>query len=395
MRRVEIIRAVQNVAEALSKSKVMSALARMDTTELVCAHADWVARRQSFGSAEDHIVKVLELGKLDDPRFWATALSDGANADPEVLGPISLMHKSARFAQDELPKLIDALLAIESDPVLGGEGIDGARSGETSGVLKVLVIEDDDFSTPERLVLVLSAIDNLYRASAKIVGEADGQVSVVACDSGGDKSFDFMGSTRTIECVRDVVLSFWDRMVFFRDDRTDQRLRLIAESLPILEQVEFLVESGGMDTETAERVKLEVTDSVFMFAQAGATIPEFHDFSVYDPREVMRPEARSIGAREAASESASKASSSAAKASASAKPEPEPEPEPEAPSEPASERADAAAKSESSDERPLDSVELRRIVAEKVDRVLHSQEAAQSEAATGEGELVTAEKTAE
>jgi hypothetical protein len=393
MRRVEIIQAVQNVAEALSKSKVMSALARMDTTELVCAHADWVARRQSFGTAEDHIVKVLELGKLDDPRFWATALSDGANADPEVLGPISLMHKSARFAQDELPKLIDALLAIESDPVLGGEGMEGARSGEATGLLKVLVIENDDFSTPQRLVLVLSAIDDLYRASAKIVGESDDQVSVVACDSGGDKTFDFLGSARTIECVRDVVLSFWDRMVFFRDDRTDERLRLIAESLPILEQVEFLVESGGMDPVTAERVKREVRESVFMFAQAGATIPEFHDFSVYDPREVMRPESRSTGSQESSAARAQKSSEPGKAEKASA--EPEPEPEPEAASEAASDRADSAAKPPVSEERPLDSVELRRIVAEKVDRVLHSQGVAQSEAVLDEAELVVAEKSAE
>lgn len=384
MRRVEIIQAVQNVAEALSKSKVMSALARMDTTELVCAHADWVARRQSFSPAEDHIVRVLELGKLDDPRFWATALSDGANADPEVLGPISLMHKSARFAQDELPKLIDALLAIESDPVLGGVGIETARNGETTGVLKVLVIEEEDFSTPQRLVLVLSAIDSLYKASAKIVGEADDLVSVVACDSGGDKSFDFLGSQRTIECVRDVVLSFWDRMVFFRDDRTDSRLRLIAESLPILEQVDFLVESGAMDAGTGETVKRDVSESVFMFAQAGAAIPEFHDFSVYDPREVMRPESRSAAVQESAAQSPQKTSASDKAAAGGVRD-----------SEPVSEGADSAAKAAPSDERPLDSVELRRIVAEKVDRVLHGQEVAQADGVASEGELAVAEKAAE
>ena len=344
MRRAEIIEAVQNVSTALSESKVMSALARMDTTELVFAHADWVARRQSFGPAEIHILRALELSQLDEPRFWATALSEGANADPDVLGPISLMHKSARFAQSELPRLLESLLAVETDPV-AGKGTVVQADGQAPGQLKVLVIENEAFSTPERLVLVLTAIDNLYNGCAQILSEPADQVSVVSCDSGGDKSFDFLGNPVVMDSVKNVVLSFWDRMVFFRDDRNEQRLRLIAESLPILEELQRLKESGVMDADTADRVRREVSDSVFMFAQAGATIPEFQNYAVYDPRELMRPEPKS--------------EVSAEKPTAKMSTEPAPSSAPEA--------------------KTMDSVELRRIVAEKVDKVLHSQGEGDSE----------------
>ena len=94
--------------------------------------------------------------------------------------------------------------------------------------------------------------------------------------------------------VKDVLLSYWDRIVFYRDDRTDARLGLIAESLPILEDVEQLKASGALDSGTADGIKKQVVDSVTMFAQAGATIPEIQNVAQYDPRKLMRPKAEML-----------------------------------------------------------------------------------------------------
>jgi hypothetical protein len=373
MRRVEIVQAVQNVAEALVSSHVMSALARMDTTELVCAHADWVARRQSFGAPEDRVIGVLGLEQLDDPAFWAKALSEGANRDPEMLRPISEMHRNARFAQDELPKLLSALLVRESDAVITGEGI------ELPGRLTVLVLEDGDSSTPERLALVLNSIGTLYKACAQILAEPNAHVSVVACDSGGDKSFDFLGNVRVIDRVRDVVLSFWDRVVFFREDRTEDRMRLIAESLPIVEEVEELAASGGMSQETADTVKQQVAESIFMFGRAGATIPEFQQVAVYNPRELMRPTSGMIVAEEGsaevvAEEVAQPAGDESPAAESTTQMEPSAEVAAEAPAAEEEPEAPAAEEPAEESEGPaLNGTDLQRIIAEKVDKVLHGQ----------------------
>jgi hypothetical protein len=388
MRRVEIVQAVQNVAEALVSSHVMSALARMDTTELVCAHADWVARRQSFGAPEDRVIGVLGLEQLDDPAFWAKALSEGANRDPEMLRPISEMHRNARFAQDELPKLLSALLVRESDAVVTGEGI------ELPGRLTVLVLEDGDSSTPERLALVLNSIGTLYSACAQILAEPNAHVSVVACDSGGDKSFDFLGNVRVIERVRDVVLSFWDRVVFFREDRTEDRMKLIAESLPVADEVEELAASGSMSRETADTVKQQVAESIFMFGRAGATIPEFQQVAVYNPRELMRPTSGMIVAEEGSAEAAVEEAAEPAVAepteAESAAPEPTTETSAaseadsivetpaavEAETPPAAEESETPAAEEAAQEPDgpaLNGTDLQRIIAEKVDKVLHGQ----------------------
>jgi pyruvate/2-oxoglutarate dehydrogenase complex dihydrolipoamide acyltransferase (E2) component len=385
MRRVEIIQAAQNVAEALLSSRVMGALARMDTTELVCAHADWVARRQVFGEPEERVVAVLGLTQLDDPQFWAKTLSDGANEDPQLLGPISEMHRHARFAQDELPKLMGSLLVRETD----AEGADGAAPGQ----LTVLVIEDEESSTPARLALALTSVDTLYRACARVHSKPDSQVSVVGCDSGGDKSFDFLGDAEVMGTVKDVLLSYWDRIVFYRDDRTDARLGLIAESLPILEDVEQLKASGALDSGTADGIKKQVVDSVTMFAQAGATIPEIQNVAQYDPRKLMRPKAEmlvgskdAVPAAKAAAKPAEPAAAPAAKPAAAA-----PAAEKSAATAPAAATAapapaakPAEAVAAEPDAAPLNGEELRRIVAAKVDKVLHGGEAKQEAAPAAE-----------
>jgi hypothetical protein len=387
MRRVEIIQAAQNVAEALLSSRVMGALARMDTTELVCAHADWVARRQSFGLPEERVVAVLGLTQLDDPQFWAKTLSDGANEDPQLLGPISEMHRHARFAQDELPKLMGSLLVRETD----ADGADQATAGE----LTVLVIEDEESSTPARLALALTSIDTLYRACARVHSKPESEVSVVGCDSGGDKSFDFLGDAEIMGTAKDVLLSFWDRVVFYRDDQTEARLGLIAESLPILEDVSQLKESGALDGGTADGIKKQVVDAVTMFAQAGATIPEIQNVAAYNPRELMRPKAGMlVGSKDAAAQKASAAAPAAKPAEAAPAAEAKP-----AAAAPAAEKAAAAAPAAKPaeavaaepDAAPLNGEELRRIVAAKVDKVLHGGEAKQEAAAVAEKPVAAAE----
>jgi hypothetical protein len=377
MRRVEIVQATQNVAEALLSSHVMGALARMDTTELVCAHADWVARRQSFGPPEERVIAALGLSQLDDPQFWAKTLSDGANEDPQLLGPISEMHRHARFAQDELPKLIGSLLVRESE---------AAGSGE----LTVLVVEDEVASTPARLALVLNAINTLYCACAQAHSKPDSEVSVVACDSGGDKSFDFVGDAEVMGTVKDILRDFWDRVVFFREDKTDGRLTRIAESLPILDDVVRWKESGAMNATTADAVKAEIVESVTMFGQAGATVPEIQDLAAYDPREILRPKAGMLVTTKKSTSMESAKVEAAAKpvqAVAAEKPvaaAPAAKPAESAPvviarvaapvAKPAEATPAAPAEKEAA---PLDGEELRRIVAAEIDEVLHAGESKQ------------------
>jgi type II secretory pathway component HofQ len=209
--------------------------------------------------------------------------------------------------------------------------------------------------------MVLSAIDTLYRACARVADKPDAQVSVVACDSGGDKSFVFVGDPDVIGRTKDVLLSFWDRVVFYREDRTGERVRVIAESLPILDDIKAI-----KDAAAADGARKQVIESVMQFAEAGASIPEIQDVAAYDPRELMKPNPDMLVG-------ASSAPTPAASAPAAPAPAPVAPAAPAAVAAPATPEA-AVVKEPEPEPAPLNGDELRRIVAAKVDKVLHGAE---------------------
>ena len=65
---------------------------------------------------------------------------------------------------------------------------------------------------------------------------------------------------------------------------------MIAKSLPILDQIAELKESGKLDPEKAELIRRQVIDSITKFARAGVTIPEIEEYTVYNPRQLMQPD---------------------------------------------------------------------------------------------------------
>ena len=156
--------------------------------------------------------------------------------------------------------------------------------------LTAIVIEEKEFSTPERLILMLEALEGLYQASAQVLKCDISSLSVLSCDSGSDKSFDFLGVAKVIQCVKEIILSFWDRVVYFREDKTEKQLDLIANSLPILKTISDMKTRREIEPESAELLKKQVIESVRKFANAGTTIPEIEKFTTFNPRQLMKPE---------------------------------------------------------------------------------------------------------
>ena len=70
-------------------------------------------------------------------------------------------------------------------------------------------------------------MQKMYEGCARIHKENENGLSVVAIDSGGDKSFDFLGVAKVMEEIRQIVLDLWDRVVFFRERKFEHRLELI------------------------------------------------------------------------------------------------------------------------------------------------------------------------
>jgi len=120
--------------------------------------------------------------------------------------------------------------------------------------------------------------------------QPENTLSVVACDSGSDKSFDLLGAAKIITCVKELILSVWDRAVFFREKQVAQRLELMTQSLPILEKVSVLEREGHLAPEQAELVRRGVSEGLRQFLACGAVIPEMVGSSHFEPRQLMAAE---------------------------------------------------------------------------------------------------------
>ena len=299
MRRTEIVEAVNRVLGAMKDSGMTELFEILlghggrdvDKKKVLPAFGRYNDLSKGFGAAERQIISDLGLDGLHRTEFWTALMVDDdlQNADNYAVS------QSIRFAEQHLPKILK-LLSRETDTAASGAKEEGEELKEDLALLSVIVIEEVQLSTPARLVLVLESIAGLYDACAEILGEIDADLAVSACDSGSDKSFDFLGLAKIVDCVKEVLLSFWDKVIYFREDKTGRKLELIADSLPILERIAEMRESDSIDPSRAEIIKRLVIDSVSKFSEAGVTIPEIEDFTYYNPRQLMKPEPKLLSA---------------------------------------------------------------------------------------------------
>jgi len=238
----------------------------------------------TYSDAELEVCKILDIEDLLEVSFWESL------AHPEDPQRIYKIHSSIVFSIVQLPKLL-ALIEQEHIGDIRNQVKELPEELKGKTLLSVLVIEDkNQFSSPERLVHVLDAISNLYSVFATIEGESESDLIVLACDSGSDKSFDFLGMAKLMEQIKETIIQIWDRRVFYRQKHASECLSLIAESLPILKEIDELKKSESLGAEQAELLKRKVIDGATKFVQSGALIEEMEGESTHAPRQLMRPE---------------------------------------------------------------------------------------------------------
>lgn len=287
MLRSQIVKGTMRVRSALEKLKFDEFSGDSTTTpqmlpKIFARYAAFMKDEDAFGETERTIMEILGLSELKEENIWAAMLMRSERKGVETLAQIA---RSVNTALKFLPKILE-LLKQDVDQFTES----GKKEKENYEILSVTVIEDQQNSTPKRIVTAIESIDGLYQACATIMGEKNSDLSFLSCDSGSDKCFDFLGAAKIVSCVKEVLLSFWDRIVFFREEKTGRRLELIAESLPILGQIATMKDTGKLEPEQAELLKRQIIESIKKFAQAGVTIPEIDKSTVYNPRQLMQPE---------------------------------------------------------------------------------------------------------
>lgn len=292
MRRSEIIEGATQIIEAINESNLIENLSlifgsrekQSENANLVMQSIkSYFSKAQNFNSSAQQLIEILELNDLENPKFWvAITTASGAGVAHNI-------YSNIIFATNYLPVIIRLLdreylntAANNTEPIIS--------NGKEMKLLSVTVFESNNrFSSPQRLVNVLESVNGFYTACAYINDESPDTLSVVGCDSGSDKSFDFLGVAKVIECVTQLIENLWDRVVFYKEKQFDVRLDLINKTLPIYEKLSELETGKKIEPELAERLRRNIFDGVNKFVESGASIPEIDARSTYNSRSLLTP----------------------------------------------------------------------------------------------------------
>ncbi len=296
MLRSEIDASVNNLINTIEAcelveifSAVLDSKSEIEPEATLNSFSKFLDITKTYNTFEHQLLKMFNLEKLKDTAFWATLMKSDK---PGSRAGIKEVYSSIKFALEHLPKFL--ILIEDNTDMVSAAVEEGKKNGLQYVNLSVMVIEEQELSSPKRLVLMFEAIQGLYEVVGLIKNLPVQDLIVTACDSGNDKKFDFLGSSEIIKGVKEILLSFWDRAVFFRDDQTGKQLKLITQSLPMVEEINKLGELGLLEKEEAELLRRRVILAINKFSQAGATIPEMEDSTRFDPRKLMRPDNRAL-----------------------------------------------------------------------------------------------------
>jgi hypothetical protein len=291
MRRLVIVEGVQQVINAIHESNILKTLrvtlkapkSAEGLSDVMASLRTYSIAAHSFNSSARKIASILSLSFLESPKFWAAL--GGENSSRFTLSA----YEKLVFATQKLPAIVQLLEREYSNFTEKGSE-SNVSNGKEMKVLSVTIFESGNrLSSPKRLVNVLESVNCFYTACAYIQEELPDTLGVIGCDSGSDKTFDFLGVAKVIEGVAQIIENLWDGVVFYREKQLNVRLDLIKQTLPIYEKILEREATGKIAGELAERLRNNISEGVNKFVESGASIPEIEARSTYNFRAFLSP----------------------------------------------------------------------------------------------------------
>jgi hypothetical protein len=296
MRRTEIMQASKKVLDAIKESQIFEAFEktlREGPPEEEAFNAYLMSRlheysllAKDYGPIEEQIAEILHLSSITDSEKW-----------PEVVytregraGTLYVWNRYLYFAVNYLPLFLelikpDYLTVTQKSP----EELPDEYKGKA--LLTTILVEDSKHPpTTDRIIDLITSVSSLYDTSSTLLKHPPVHLTVVGCDAGSEKTFEFLGAAEVMEMVKDIILSLWDRIMFFRERQIAQRVELVAKSLPAINEIWTMENENKIGHEEAELLRVKLVDSVQKFILCGAVIPEMLERSTFDPHELMMPE---------------------------------------------------------------------------------------------------------
>lgn len=227
MRRRDISTSVDKILTAIKRSNIREALNKLgldknsNNIDIIRALQEFMKFSYTFDENEKRICEIFNINSLDDPKIWEALISnENVNRDD-----FFKLQRGLFFTEDFLPKL---MLLFEQEGVNLFDNKKAHKEYQNKKLLTVILPEDNNLtSTPERLIFVLDSVRSFYEVLSEVQGSHNNELSILAIDSGSDKSFDFLGTSKIIESVKELIIGLWDRVFFHKEKKMSERLDLI------------------------------------------------------------------------------------------------------------------------------------------------------------------------
>lgn len=295
MRRAEIIEGARQIYEAIEGNQLREVFFESLRTQatpqthesLLSVYRSYSLVAQNFTSAAKEMLQILELEFLEEASFWAAMMNaGGTDAAPlRIRKTLSAMASAVEF----LPQLSRL---VESDSGKIRASIASNGSSEQAVISILLEEPDEQLSSPTRLITLLNGVQQLYESCATILDVPAQDLSVLACDSGSDMSFDFLGNAEAINSMKEIVFSARDRLAFQSNGQDTVLEDSFVKSLPIMTRVQQLEESGALASEQAKRLKNEIGDSLNEFVSSGGIVLELAQSTYQISPAMIKPESQ-------------------------------------------------------------------------------------------------------
>ena len=279
MTRQQIIDAAEQINHAIDSAGISSLMGttrdRMTLQDYLKAFKQYNILAEQFSEGALFLEKELGFSLLRDPDPWIEMSKQGGI---EADNPLS-----------NVKGIVETLASISN--LLSKNQIN-KELPQGKEVLSLILFEEDNKprSSPRRISESLESIELLYEACARMQGVAIDDLEVLACDSGSDKLFEFVGSDQVVGAVKELILSIWERVIFYRNRKLQERISLLTHSLPVLDNVTELEMNGSLSADDGEHTRNAIVDGVTKFLSSGSMIKEIRERTTFDERSLMAPE---------------------------------------------------------------------------------------------------------
>lgn len=279
MTRQQIIDAAEQINNAIDAAGISTLIGttrdRLTLQDYLKAFKEYNILAEQFSEGALFLEKELGFSLLRDPDPWIEMSKQGGIEGDNPLSNVK-----------GIVETLDSISNLLSKNQVNKDHY------ENKEVLSLILFEEENkpLSSPRRISESLESIELLYEACARMQGVPFDDVEVISCDSGSDKLFDFVGSTAVIGAVKELILSIWERVIFYRNRKLQERISLLTHSLPVLDNVTELEMNGTLSADDGELTRNAIVDGVTKFLSSGSMIKEIRERTTFDERSLMAPE---------------------------------------------------------------------------------------------------------